>query len=69
MRAGNTQARTALIMYFWTATIAFPVSISAFTPLWVAGCVLAVMLIFTILFQRQRPEFYKAEKAKKVTTA
>jgi hypothetical protein len=56
-------------MYFWTATIAFPVSISAFTPLWVAGCVLAVMLVFTILFQRQRPEFHKAQKAEKVATA
>jgi UDP-GlcNAc:undecaprenyl-phosphate GlcNAc-1-phosphate transferase len=69
MRAGNTQARTALIMYFWTATIAFPVSISAFTPLWVAGVVFAVLLIFTILFQRQRPEFYKAQNAEKVITA
>ena len=69
MRSGNTQARTALIMYFWTATIAFPVSISAFTPLWVAGAVFAVLLIFTILFQRQRPEFYKAQNAEKVITA
>jgi UDP-GlcNAc:undecaprenyl-phosphate GlcNAc-1-phosphate transferase len=69
MRAGNTQSRTALIMYFWTATIAFPVSISAFTPLWVAGCALAVMLVFTILFQRQRPEFHKAQNAEKVITA
>jgi membrane protein implicated in regulation of membrane protease activity len=56
-------------MYFWTATIAFPVSISAFTPLWVAGVVFAVLLIFTILFQRQRPEFYKAQNAEKVITA
>lgn len=63
MRSGNTQTRTALIMYLWTATIAFPVSISAFTPLWVAGLVLALMLIFTIAFQRQRPEFYKKQQA------
>lgn len=63
MRSGNTQTRTALIMYLWTATIAFPVSISAFTPLWVAGLVLALMLIFTIAFQRQRPEFYKNLRA------
>jgi UDP-GlcNAc:undecaprenyl-phosphate GlcNAc-1-phosphate transferase len=65
MRSGNTQARTALIMYSWTATIAFPVSISAFTPLWVAGIVFALLLTFTIIFQRQRPEFHKAEAAKK----
>ena len=69
MRSGNTQSRTALIMYFWTATIAFPVSISAFTPLWVAGAVFASLLIFTIIFQRQRPEFHKAEREKKVLSA
>jgi UDP-GlcNAc:undecaprenyl-phosphate GlcNAc-1-phosphate transferase len=69
MRSGNTQSRTALIMYFWTATIAFPVSISAFTPLWVAGAVFASLLVFTIIFQRQRPEFHKAEREKKVLSA
>jgi UDP-GlcNAc:undecaprenyl-phosphate GlcNAc-1-phosphate transferase len=56
MRAGNTQTRTALIMYLWTATIAFPVSISAFTPLWVAGILFATMLAFTLNFARKRPE-------------
>ena len=30
MSAGNSQLKTAIIMYFWTATIAFPVSVSAF---------------------------------------
>jgi UDP-GlcNAc:undecaprenyl-phosphate GlcNAc-1-phosphate transferase len=64
MRSGNTQARTALIMYFWTATIAFPVSISAFTPLWVAGIVFGVMLAFTITFQKQRPELRKKSAVK-----
>jgi UDP-GlcNAc:undecaprenyl-phosphate GlcNAc-1-phosphate transferase len=56
MRAGNSQARTALIMYLWTATIAFPVSISAFTPLWVAGIVFALMLVATMTFARRTPE-------------
>jgi UDP-GlcNAc:undecaprenyl-phosphate/decaprenyl-phosphate GlcNAc-1-phosphate transferase len=55
MRAGNSQARTALIMYLWTATIAFPVSVSAFTPLWVAGLVFAAMFTFTFLFARRAP--------------
>ena len=54
MRAGNSQARTAMIMYLWTATIAFPVSISAFTPLWVAGVVFALLLTFTIIFSRRK---------------
>lgn len=56
MRSGNSQARTALIMYFWTATIAFPVSVSAFTPIWIAAVLFGVMLAMTIAFQRVRPE-------------
>jgi UDP-GlcNAc:undecaprenyl-phosphate GlcNAc-1-phosphate transferase len=59
MRSGNSHSRTVLIMYLWTATIAFPVSISAFTPLWVAAIVFAVMLTSTILFGRKRPELRK----------
>ena len=59
MRSGNSQIRTTLIMYLWTATIAFPVSISAFTPLWVAGALFALMLAGTIAFQRVRPELRK----------
>jgi len=66
MRSGNSQARTALIMYFWTATIAFPVSISAFTPLWVAGVVFAIFLTFTVIFQKQRPELHKPNDKQKV---
>jgi UDP-GlcNAc:undecaprenyl-phosphate GlcNAc-1-phosphate transferase len=61
MRSGNSQIRTTLIMYLWTATIAFPVSISAFTPLWVAGVVFALMLAGTIAFQRVRPELRKTK--------
>lgn len=69
MRAGNTQARTALIMYFWTATIAFPVSISAFTPLWVAALVFVLLLSFTLFFQQQRPELRKKLSEGKVLSA
>ena len=56
MRAGNTQARTAFIMYMWTATISFPVSISAFTPLWVAVLLFAAMFVATILFSRRKSQ-------------
>jgi len=52
MRAGNTQTRTAAIMYLWTATIAFPVSVSAFAPLWVSAIFAGAMLAFTIYFSR-----------------
>ena len=54
MRAGNTQIRTAAIMYLWTATIAFPVSISAFAPLWIVAIVAGAMLSFTIYFSLKK---------------
>jgi UDP-GlcNAc:undecaprenyl-phosphate GlcNAc-1-phosphate transferase len=52
MRAGNTQTRTAAIMYLWTATIAFPVSVSAFAPLWISAIFAGALLAFTIYFSR-----------------
>ena len=54
MRAGNTQTRTAAIMYLWTATIAFPVVVSAFAPLWVAAIVAGAALAFTMYFSRAK---------------
>ena len=36
LRAGNSHLRTTLIMYLWTATIAFPVTVLAFAPWWIA---------------------------------
>ena len=35
-KAGNSQLRTTIIMYLWTAAIAFPVTTWAFAPLWAA---------------------------------
>jgi UDP-GlcNAc:undecaprenyl-phosphate GlcNAc-1-phosphate transferase len=52
MRAGNTQIRTAAILYLWTATIAFPVTVSAFAPIWLSAIVAGLMLAFTIRFSR-----------------
>jgi UDP-GlcNAc:undecaprenyl-phosphate GlcNAc-1-phosphate transferase len=54
MRAGNTQIRTVAIMYLWTATIAFPVSISAFAPLWVVAIFTSVILSFTLYFTMRK---------------
>lgn len=68
MRAGNSQARTAVIMYLWTATFAFPVSISAFTPLWVAGLLAAVLLTFTLVFSKRGAK-RAAKRASKVVSA
>ena len=53
MSAGNSQLKTAISMYFWTATIAFPVSISAFAPIWVAVLLALAMATFTILLSKR----------------
>jgi UDP-GlcNAc:undecaprenyl-phosphate GlcNAc-1-phosphate transferase len=52
MRSGNTQARTAIIMYLWTATIAFPLTVSAFSNLWIALGVALAMLALTLAYSR-----------------
>jgi UDP-GlcNAc:undecaprenyl-phosphate GlcNAc-1-phosphate transferase len=36
LNAGNSTGQTVLIVYLWTATIAFPVTVLAFAPSWVA---------------------------------
>jgi UDP-GlcNAc:undecaprenyl-phosphate GlcNAc-1-phosphate transferase len=36
LSAGNTTGQTILILYLWTATIAFPVTVLAFAPWWIA---------------------------------
>lgn len=53
LSAGNSQLKTAIIMYFWTATIAFPVSVSAFAPIWVAILLAVAMATFTIFLSRR----------------
>lgn len=53
MSAGNSQLKTAIIMYFWTATIAFPVTVSAFAPLWVAALTAAVLTAITLMVSRR----------------
>jgi UDP-GlcNAc:undecaprenyl-phosphate GlcNAc-1-phosphate transferase len=58
MRAGNTQMRTAAILYLWTATIAFPVVVSAFAPLWASAIVAGLMLSFTIFYSRNGVAVY-----------
>jgi UDP-GlcNAc:undecaprenyl-phosphate GlcNAc-1-phosphate transferase len=45
-------------MYLWTATIAFPVVVSAFAPLWAAAITAGLMLAFTIFFSRNGVQAY-----------
>jgi len=61
MSAGKTQQRTAVIMYLATATIAFPVTIAAFEPVWVAA--LSAIVLLTVTVSVYRLKFEKVAKA------
>ena len=56
MRAVNSHLGTTLILYLWTATIAFPVVVSAFAPLWVAAIVAGVALFGTLSFSKSNKQ-------------
>ena len=43
LSAGNSTNQTALILYLWTATIAFPVTVLAFAPWWIAATTAGVL--------------------------
>jgi UDP-GlcNAc:undecaprenyl-phosphate GlcNAc-1-phosphate transferase len=53
IRAGNSQQRTIVIMYFITATVAFPVTVLAFAQWWVAVLTALVMLGISILIVKK----------------
>jgi UDP-GlcNAc:undecaprenyl-phosphate GlcNAc-1-phosphate transferase len=36
LSAGKSTGQTVLIVYLWTATVAFPVTVLAFAPWWIA---------------------------------
>ena len=50
--AGNSHQRTATIMYLWTATLAIPVTVLAFMPLWVAAVTALALVLLTISVSR-----------------
>lgn len=52
LSAGNSQIKTASILYLWTATIAFPVTVLAFAPWWVALATAAVLIALTFATSR-----------------
>ena len=60
-KAGNSQLRTAIIMYLWTAAIAFPVTVWAFAPLWIALIVGAVFGGTSILLMKKRRDHVGSE--------
>ena len=52
LSAGNSQLKTASILYLWTATIAFPVTVLAFAPWWVALTTAVILLSITVLVSK-----------------
>lgn len=54
LTAGNSHQRTVLIMYLWTATVAVPVTVAAFAPLWIAGIVAIFLAILSLTLVKTR---------------
>lgn len=54
LTAGNSHQRTVLIMYLWTATVAVPVTVAAFAPLWIAGIVAIFLAILSVVFSKTK---------------
>ena len=49
LNQGNSQNKTTLILYLWTASLAVPVTVAAFTPLWIS-VILTLVLVLISLF-------------------
>jgi len=54
LSAGNSQFKTVMILYLWTATIAFPVTVLAFAPRWIALVTALVLVTITVTVTRFR---------------
>lgn len=52
--AGNSKLRTVIIMYLWTAAIAFPVTTWAFAPLWAAILVAVIFGGSSVLLMKRK---------------
>ena len=53
MSAGNSQLKTTFILYMWTATIAFPVTVLAFAKWWVAFLSALFLISITLLMSHK----------------
>ncbi len=53
MSAGNSQLKTSFILYMWTATIAFPVTVLAFAKWWVALLSALFLISITLLMSHK----------------
>ena len=62
LSAGNSTNKTALILYLWTATIAFPVTVLAFAPWWVALITVSIFVgtsVFVMKSGKKNPAVVK----------
>ncbi|MFM8937803.1 MAG: glycosyltransferase family 4 protein [Actinomycetota bacterium] len=53
MKLGNSQQRTAVILYFATAMLAIPAMLSAFVPVWLAFCAGPVLFLFAFAITKR----------------
>jgi UDP-GlcNAc:undecaprenyl-phosphate GlcNAc-1-phosphate transferase len=54
LSAGNSTNKTAVILYLWTATIAFPVTVLAFAPWWVALITVIVLIGMSVIVMKSK---------------
>lgn len=54
LSAGNSTNKSAVILYLWTATIAFPVTVLAFAPWWVALITVLVLVGISIVVMKSK---------------
>jgi len=54
MSAGNSQLKTSFILYLVTATIAFPVTVLAFAPAWIALLTAIVLAVITLVLMKSK---------------
>ena len=53
LASGNSQLRTALILYLCTSAIAFPVTILAFKPWWIALVTALALIAATVIISKK----------------
>jgi UDP-GlcNAc:undecaprenyl-phosphate GlcNAc-1-phosphate transferase len=54
LSAGNSTGQTVLILYLWTATIAFPVTVLAFAPWWIAVLTAIVFALSSVAVMKSK---------------
>ncbi|MBU6352459.1 MAG: undecaprenyl/decaprenyl-phosphate alpha-N-acetylglucosaminyl 1-phosphate transferase [Actinomycetales bacterium] len=64
MAWGNSQQRTTVILYLFTAMLAIPAMLTAFLPLWVAGISAVTLLTIAIAVTKREPKVQVSARKK-----